>query len=259
MEAPIYNKEGKPAGKIQLPEAVFGQRFNADLVHQVVVSLQANARHGTAHAKDRSEVRGGGKKPWRQKGTGRARHGSIRSPIWKGGGATHGPRTEKKYAKKINRRMKAAALASVLSQKWSDGEIVFLESLGFTKPKTRDARALLSALASVKDFSRLATKRRNAALVLLPEKDIAAEKSFRNMGNVAVAEARNVTPVDLLTRTYVVCAEPEKLLTVLQKRVGESKKSVTAKKARGKESPKAETKTPARTKTKTPRPRSVAR
>mgnify|MGYP001581033827 FL=1 len=94
IEAPIYNAQGKKAGTIALPERLFGEAWNASLMHQVVTSMQDNARTPVAHTKDRGEVRGGGKKPWRQKGTGRARHGSIRSPIWVGGGKAHGPRNE---------------------------------------------------------------------------------------------------------------------------------------------------------------------
>ncbi|MCL5782115.1 MAG: 50S ribosomal protein L4, partial [Patescibacteria group bacterium] len=125
MEATIYNQSGKTSGKITLPEEVFGLSWNADLVHEVVRLMNSNARPNVAHAKTRGEVRGGGKKPWRQKGTGRARHGSTRSPIWVGGGVAHGPRNEKNYSRKINKQAKRKALFTILSKKFKDGEIMF--------------------------------------------------------------------------------------------------------------------------------------
>ncbi|MFH0852428.1 MAG: 50S ribosomal protein L4, partial [bacterium] len=115
MELTVYNTEGQEVEKIELPEKVFGLKVNNNLVKQAYEAQMSQARIPYAHAKDRSEVRGGGKKPWRQKGTGRARHGSIRSPLWRGGGVTHGPRKEKVYAKDINKKMKRAALLMVLS------------------------------------------------------------------------------------------------------------------------------------------------
>src|SRR5277367_3501327 len=113
METPIYNAQGKKAGSLKLPENIFAVKWNDALMHQVVTSMQSNARTPVAHVKDRGAVSGGGKKPWRQKGTGRARHGSIRSPIWKGGGVAHGPRNERDYSQKVNKKMKRAALFSV--------------------------------------------------------------------------------------------------------------------------------------------------
>ena len=106
METVIYNQAGKKAGDYKLDEALFGLPWNADLIYQVKTALEENARPTVAHAKGRGEVRGGGKKPWKQKGTGRSRHGSIRSPIWKGGGATHGPNKEKKFGQKVNKKIK---------------------------------------------------------------------------------------------------------------------------------------------------------
>ena len=125
-------------------------------MHQVVTSLLSNARRGTAHTKFRGEVSGGGKKPWKQKGTGRARHGSTRSPLWVGGGVTHGPRTEKNYARAVNAKMASHALASVLSRKWKDGEIVFVDSLHFDSPKTARAKEVLAMLAKT-GFGRIAS------------------------------------------------------------------------------------------------------
>ncbi|MDE1941428.1 MAG: 50S ribosomal protein L4, partial [Patescibacteria group bacterium] len=114
MEATVYNQQGKSAGKISLPEDIFNVPWNADLVHEIVRLMNSNSRTPVAHTKTRGEVRGGGRKPWKQKGTGRARHGSTRSPIWVGGGVAHGPRNEKNYSRKINRKAKSKALFTIL-------------------------------------------------------------------------------------------------------------------------------------------------
>src|SRR5574343_1502152 len=124
METQIYNQKGKSVGKFDLPESVFGLPWNADLVHQVVTAMQANARTPVAHSRTRGEVSGGGKKPWRQKGTGRARHGSSRSPIWKGGGITHGPRNDRIFEREIPKKMRRKALFMVLSEKAKQNLIV---------------------------------------------------------------------------------------------------------------------------------------
>src|SRR3989344_4209598 len=115
LKVKVYNQKGDALENIALPAKVFAAKWRADLVHQVVESMRSNKRAGTADAKTRGEVRGGGKKPWKQKGTGRARHGSSRSPIWVGGGDTHGPLAEKNYKRKISKKMRAQALFSVLS------------------------------------------------------------------------------------------------------------------------------------------------
>jgi large subunit ribosomal protein L4 len=219
METKVYNQAGKETGTITLPEAVFGIAWNPDLVHEVVVGMQANARGGNAHTKDRGEVRGGGKKPWKQKGTGRARHGSRRSPIWVGGGVAHGPRNEKDYSVKINKKVRAKALASTLSKKLTDNEVLFVDALTFAEPKATDAKAAIKALATGSQREDLARKRKNAALIVLSGRNEAAEKSFRNFGNVLVTKVADINPVDLLTYKYVVVVEPEKALATLTARV----------------------------------------
>ncbi len=200
--------KGKEAGEVELPENLFGLKRNDSLVRQVILAMQANARTPVAHTKGRGEVRGGGKKPWKQKGTGRARHGSIRSPIWRGGGTTHGPVKEKDYSQKVNKKMRAKALAVVLSQKLKEGRVLFVDALSFSAPKAKTAKEMLNGLSSVKGFDMLSRRRNNSALLLFPTKDSAAMKSFRNMGNVMVDEARNTNPVDVMTYRYVVVVEP---------------------------------------------------
>lgn len=218
MEAKIYNKEGKEAGKITLPEALFNLPWNADLVHQVVLAQQANARNPIAHTKDRSEVSGTNQKPWRQKGTGRARHGQRISPIWRGGGISHGPRNERDYSQKINKKMKRKALFTVLSQKLRDGEVVFVDSLSFSEPKTKEARSALQGVAKAEGLETLVTKSKNAALIALPSYDDATALSFRNIPSVFVEEVRNLNPVQLLSNKYVVIVNPEEALKQLQER-----------------------------------------
>ncbi len=219
MEATIYNTKGKETGKIQLSEEVFGLPWNADLVHQVATSMQSSARQPIAHAKDRGEVRGGGKKPWRQKGTGRARHGSIRSPLWVGGGVTHGPRKDKKYDRKVNKKAKVKALFTILSKKFKEGEILFVDSFSYATPKTAEAKSTLVSLSKIKGFERLSTKKVNAAVLALSSKNVTTEKSFRNIANVRVEEARNLSPLDVLNSTFVVFENPEKSLSAFVAKV----------------------------------------
>lgn len=219
LSAPVFTQGGKETGSISLPPEVFQRPWRADLVHQVVTGMQSNARASIAHTKTRSEVRGGKKKPWSQKGTGRARHGSTRSNIWKGGGIALGPRNEKSYAKGIPKGMRAEALASVLTKKFAEGEVLFVDSLSLNAPKTKEAISILKALGTVRGFNRMSTKKKNAALFLLVEKNDAVEKSFRNIGSVSVEEARNLNPVSALQYTYLVIEKPEAAVSIWQKRV----------------------------------------
>ena len=150
MKADVYNLKNEVVGSVELPAAVFGTKWNAILVKQVLEAQLANARAPWAHALQRDEVRGGGKKPWRQKGTGRARHGSTRSPLWVGGGKSHGPRNERDYTQKVNKKMKRVALFSVLSKKAKDGELKVFDSLMIEAPKTKAIATALRAVLSPK-------------------------------------------------------------------------------------------------------------
>lgn len=211
MEAKIYNMQGKEAGTIDLPESIFGLSWNADLMHQVVTSMQANARPNVAHTKGRGEVRGGGRKPWKQKGTGRARHGSRRSPIWRGGGVTHGPRSEKDYSKKINRSMRRKALLVALSRKFKDGELLFVDKVETAAPKTKQAKEILAAFSI--------QKKKNALLLVLPERHAPTIKSFRNFGNVEVSPVGDLNPVSVLGKKFIMIANPKSALETLSKKI----------------------------------------
>ncbi len=150
MNADLYNLKNEKVGTMELPEKVFGAPWKPTLVKQVLLAELANERHPWAHAKGRGEVRGGGKKPWRQKGTGRARHGSIRSPLWVGGGKAHGPTNERDYSQKVNKKMKRIAIFSALSRKAKDGEIKFFENLTVEAPKTKILASALNQILNMK-------------------------------------------------------------------------------------------------------------
>ncbi len=210
--------DGKKVGSIALPEALFGQPWRTDLVHQVTTAMQANARQNRAHTKDRSEVSGGGKKPWKQKGTGQARHGSTRSPLWRHGGVTFGPRTERDYGEKINKKMRIGALLSVLSRKAKDGRIILVDEFVFSAPKTATAKIALAKIAEGAGAAELAAKKNNTALLALSSHNKNVSKSFHNFGNVMTEEMRNLNPVDMLTHKYLIIEKPEAAFKTLAAR-----------------------------------------
>ena len=214
-KATIYNSKGEESGTLELPKNVFETKWNPDLVHQVSVAMDANARNTVGNTKDRADVRGGGIKPWRQKGTGRARHGSSRSPLWRGGGITFGPTSDRNYSLKINRKMRIKALYSLLSKKISEGHILFVESLELGVPKTKEAKVILSKLAEVKGFDGLVTKKRNSALITYGAKNSSLEKSFRNIPNITLSEARNLNVRDILKYKYLVITDAEQTVELL--------------------------------------------
>jgi large subunit ribosomal protein L4 len=209
ITAPIFSMEGKKVGEIALPEKLFGAPWKSDLVHQVTTAMQANLRQNRANTKDRAEVSGGGKKPWKQKGTGQARHSSTRSPIWRHGGITFGPRSERNYSEKINRKMRIGALLSVLTKKAQDGEIILVDTLNFKEPKTAVAKKVLASLAQGADATRLVTRKKNAALVALEKYDANVIKSFKNFGNVATEELRNLNTLNIMSSKYLIVENPE--------------------------------------------------
>lgn len=217
MKYTVYGINGKEKESIDLPESIFGLKWNNALVHQVAVGMMANARSETAHTKDRGEVSGGGKKPWKQKGTGRARHGSTRSPIWVGGGIAHGPRNDKSYSQKINKKMKVKALFTVLSQKLRDGQILFVED--FNVSKTKDADTTFKNLSKITGFSYLAGKR-TRGLCTLPTKNDTLFASLKNLPQITVENLKNINPVDILNHKYLVIISPKESISLLEKKLG---------------------------------------
>lgn len=216
LEAQVYNQEGKKVEMVKLPESIFALPWKADLVHQVVVSLMSNKRTNLAHTKDRSEVSGGGKKPWQQKGLGRARHGSTRSPIWVHGGVAHGPRNEKNFDRKVNKKMKAKALFTILSKKFRDGEVFFLDSLKTSAPKAKEGLAILKNLSKIKGGELILNKKENSAYIAVMKKDANLDRSFRNFGNLKIDESRNLNPLDVLNYKYLIIDNPVETFKFLE-------------------------------------------
>lgn len=187
----VLNMEGSEVGTIELSDAVFGVEVNENLVHQAVVSQLANNRQGTQKAKTRSEVSGGGRKPWRQKGTGHARQGSIRAPQWKGGGVVFAP-TPRDYSFKLNKKEKRAALKSVLTSKVNDSKFIVLDELKLDEIKTKKFREVMENLKV------------NKALVILNEKDENVIMSARNLPAVKTALTNTINVYDILKYDTVV-------------------------------------------------------
>lgn len=192
IKAPLFKADGATSGDIKLDADVFGIEPNMDVLHQVVTAQLAAARAGTASTKSRGQVRGGGRKPWRQKGLGRARHGSIRSPIWVGGGIAHGPKP-RSYAQRTPKKMKRLALRSALSARASEAAIKVVDDIDWSAPKTKQAVELLKAMDA-----------RGNTLVVLNHLDGSAGKSFRNLPEVRMVEPGHLTAYDVLWSDQVV-------------------------------------------------------
>lgn len=188
----LYNMEGKQIGDIELNEAIFGAKINEALMHQVVVNQLANRRQGTAATKTRSFVRGGGRKPWRQKGTGRARVGSIRSPLWVGGGVTFGP-APRNYSYRIPKKARRQALKSALSAKVRDGKLIVLDQLTIEQPKTKLMVNVLKALNAEKK-----------PLIVIGDWDTNIELATRNIPKALLLKSSGLNVYDVLNHDQVI-------------------------------------------------------
>jgi large subunit ribosomal protein L4 len=192
MQVPVYDTKGKKVSEAELRDDIFGVEVSEALMHQALVRQLANARQGTHKTKERGEVRGGGRKPWRQKGTGRARQGSIRSPQWRGGGVVFGP-TPRSYAQKMPRKMRRQALRSALTVKASDSQVKVLDSFELSEPRTKDVLEILQNLGI-----------ESSALILLPQSDDVILRSVRNLQKVSTLVAQYLNVRDLLKYDYIL-------------------------------------------------------
>lgn len=193
-EVSVLNMEGSEVGKMKLNDAIFGVEINEHLVHQAVVAQLANNRQGTQKAKTRSEVRGGGRKPWRQKGTGHARQGSIRSPQWTGGGVVFAP-TPRDYSKKMNKKEKRIALKSALTSRVEEGKFIVVDELKFDEPKTKEFAKVMANLEADK------------ALVVINDNDTNVVKSAANIPTVKTASTNTINVYDILKYDKVIVTQ----------------------------------------------------
>ncbi len=192
MQVPVYNVQGEQVNEVELRDDIFAVPINKGLMHQALVRQMANARLGTHKTKTRGEIRGGGRKPWRQKGTGRARQGSIRAPQWRGGGTVFGPQP-RSYEKKMPRKMRRQALRSVLSVKAGESQVVLLDALEMAEPKTKEILGLLQNLGI-----------ESSALILLPGRNETILRSVRNLPEVRTLVAQYLNVRDLLQYDYLL-------------------------------------------------------
>ncbi len=195
VQAPFFDALGERNGEVDLPEAIFAEQPNMPVMHQAYLRQLANGRQGTASTKTRATVRGGGAKPYRQKGTGRARHGSTREPSMKGGANVFGPRP-RDYSQRMPRQMRRLALRSALSQKATDGQVRVIESFVFDEPKTKQAAELMDAIG----FD-------GTTLVVLPAPNYVVSRSFENLNGAKIVLARNLNVRDLFSHTYVLLSK----------------------------------------------------
>ena len=195
LQAPFFDALGERNGEFALPQAIFAEKPNVPVMHQAFLRQLANGRQGTASTKTRETVSGGGAKPYRQKGTGRARHGSTREPSMRGGAAVFGPHP-RDYSHRMPRQMRRLALRSALSQKALDGQVRVIESFVFDEPKTKQAQELMTAIG----FD-------NTTLVVLPAPNYVVSRSFENLPQTKIVLARNLNIRDLFSHTYLLLSK----------------------------------------------------
>jgi large subunit ribosomal protein L4 len=192
LQVPFFDSAGERQGEVRLPKLIFAEEPNAPVMHQAYVRQEANSRQGTASTKTRGDVSGGGAKPYRQKGTGRARHGSTREPSMKGGGVVFGPHP-RSYAQRMPKQMRRLALRSALSQKAIEGRVRVIEGFGFDEPRTKLAADLMAAIG----FD-------DTILVVLPAPNFVVSRSFENLSGATIILARNMNIRDLFSHTYLL-------------------------------------------------------
>jgi large subunit ribosomal protein L4 len=209
IKVSIYDTNGKVTGERELDAKVFGVKANPSLIQEVVVAQAANARESIAHTKTRGEVRGGGKKPWKQKHTGRARHGSTRSPIWKGGGVVFGPRNTRVWTVKVNKKAKQAAMRMILSEKVKNNSMIIVSELNLPEYKTKAVAQILSKLPCAG----------RGSLIAVPSVTETAWKSVANIPKVEISRVNSLNIVDVMKHSFLVitAAGVDALTTALLK------------------------------------------
>ncbi len=202
LKTKVYNQSAEAVSDLNLSAKIFAVEANEELLHQAMVTQSANERQVLAHTKDRSEVRGGGRKPWRQKGTGRARAGSSRSPIWIGGGVTFGPRKERSFKKKINKKMKQKAMFMALSDKVNNKSLVVIDKLELKEYKTKKLNEIITTLEK-----KILKNERRSILIINNAKDDKVKYSGRNLQGAKIINLENINIIDLLAYKNLLISE----------------------------------------------------
>lgn len=212
---PILDTKGKETKKIKVIDSIFNVTAKPSLIKQAVLCLLSNSRQSNAHTKTRGEVRGGGRKPWKQKGTGRARAGSSRSPIWSGGGITFGPRNTSNFSKQINQKMRRKALFAALTDRYTNKKLIIIEDFTIKEPKTKTLISILENLPCAK----------NSVLIILPENNINLELSANNLEYVKIIHLSSLNILDILRYEYLLTTEAG--MKAMEKLFSDSDKEIT--------------------------------